>query len=146
MYKKISIVILSVVMFFTLIPSATFAANTTDTAFAFSVNVNKPTVYIGGRAKQNSTSTYVHVYNVPSVYIRTDVQGYRPSSGTGNNYWTNETIGGTVLLKKGQWFIRQLVYENGGRSARLKLQRVSTNGIVSGMWSPDSVGSYPIVN
>lgn len=146
MFKKLGMIILSVTMFFTLIPTSAFASNHKDTAFSFSVNVNKPTAYTSSRAKQNTTSTYVHIKRVPAAFIRTDVQGYRPTSGTGSNYWANETIGGTKTLATGQWLIKQLVYENGGRSARLKLQRYSTDGIVSGVWSPDSVGSYPIAN
>lgn len=145
MFKKLGMIILSVTMFFTLIPTSAFAANVKDRNFKFSIT-NDINHYTAARAKENTSSTYVHVEQVPSVYIRTNVQGFRPSSVTGTNYWTNETIGGQISLRKGQWLIKQLVYENGGRSARLQLKKHSTNGTVSGVWSPDSVGSYLYAN
>ncbi|WP_344909874.1 hypothetical protein [Amphibacillus indicireducens] len=74
------------------------------------------------------------------------MEGYRPSSGSGSNYWTNETIGGRQVARRGQWLVRQLVYENGGRSARLSFYRHDVAGAVAGKWSPDSVGTYPRLN
>ncbi|MBM7542278.1 hypothetical protein [Amphibacillus cookii] len=145
MFKKLGVIILSAIMFLTIIPTPIFAANVKDTSFSFNIQSNANR-YTRSRAKQNSSSTYVHVKQVPAVYIRTNVQGFRPTSGTGSNYWANETIGGQISLRKGQWLIKQLVYENGGRSARLQFKKHSTNGTVSGVWSPDSVGSYPYAN
>ncbi|WP_163578501.1 hypothetical protein [Gracilibacillus thailandensis] len=131
----------------TLVPISTFASNHGDTSFRFSVSTSNNYAYTGSRSKENTTSTYVNVEQVPITYIYADVQGYRPSSVSGTNYWVDETLGGDkVTLSKGKWLVKQLVYENGGRSARLKFQRYYGTGTVSGVWSPDSVGSYPYAN
>lgn len=144
--KRIGAIVLSTGMLLTLIPSSTFAANIEDKSFSFNVTVSNKYGTTSARAKENTTSTYVKVTQTPGSVINMDVQGFRPVSGSGTNYWVNETIGGTVMLFKGEWRVKQMVYENGGRSARLRFGRYATDGRVTGVWSPDSVGSAPIVN
>ncbi|WP_062105428.1 hypothetical protein [Bacillus niameyensis] len=129
-----------------MIPSSTFAANIKDEPFSFHVTVSNKSGTTKARAKENTTSTYVEVTQTPGSVINMDVQGFRPTSGSGTNYWVNETLGGTVMLLKGEWRVKQTGYENGGRSARLRFEKYGNDGIVSGRWSPDSVGSAPHVN
>lgn len=120
------------------------AANTSDTPFSFSVtNMYE---YTESREKTNTSSTYVNLQRAPGSYVRCDVQGYRPSDDTGTNRWMDETVGGTVVLRVGRWKVRQNVYEHGGRSARLKFERFTMDGIASGVWSPDCAGDYPVAN
>lgn len=132
-------------MLLTVLPSSTFAANIGDEKFSFNVNTSSAR-YTKARAKENSTSTYVKINQVPYIYVYLDVQGFRPTSGSGTNYWANETIGGQQSATAGEWRVKQTVYENGGRSARLKFQRYAVSAIVSGVWSPDSVGNAPHLN
>lgn len=51
-----------------------------------------------------------------------------------------------MTLGVGRWKVRQNVYEHGGRSARLKFQRFTKDGVTSGVWSPDCAGDYPLAN
>ncbi|MCZ0703979.1 hypothetical protein J2T56_002214 [Natronobacillus azotifigens] len=146
MRKKTGIILLAAIMILTLVPSTTFASNHEDTEFSFYLTNSTSQVNTQGRAKQNSTSTYVNLSAVPTGFINLDVQGFRPISSTGTNQWRNETIGGTVTVSTGQWLVRQLVFEHGGRSARLRFSRYGGNGAIAGEWSPDSVGSYRYAN
>ncbi|UJW58017.1 hypothetical protein HXZ66_11680 [Bacillus sp. A116_S68] len=146
MFKKMAPLVLSAIMILTLLPAQAFASNHGDTGFRFNVNTSNNYGTTGSRAKQNTTSTYVKIDQVPAAFIYLHVQGFRPSSTTGSNYWANETVGGRQTATPGQWLVRQMVYENGGRSARLRFQRYSASGTVKGVWSPDSIGSYPRLN
>lgn len=143
--KVIGITALSAGLLFSSLPATTHAANTGDTAFQFNLNTAS-SKYTSARAKQNSTSTYVNINKVPAAYIYLDVQGFRPSGTAGANYWANETIGGTQTAPVGTWRVKQRVYENGGKSARLSIKRYMFDGSTSGVWSPDSVGSDPHLN
>ena len=123
------------------------AANVSDTTYGYELSTSNPVAYTYPRAKQNTSSTYVNVKKVPSVYVYCEVEGYRPTPISGTNIWTNETVGGdAVTLSVGKWLVRQNVYEHGGRSARLKFKKYLMSGTVSGVWSPDSAGSYPYAN
>lgn len=145
--KKIPAMLLISIMTVNLFSTTVLAANTSDRAFEFSVNMNTKTRITESRAKENTTSTYLNLTQVPTTYIYCDVEGYCPAPNGGVNSWINKNVGGkSVTVPIGQWFIRQTVYESGGRSARLKFTRYATDGRIKGKWSPDSVGSYPIVN
>lgn len=130
----------------TLIPTSTFASNHGDKYYSFNLNESNKVGYTKSRAKENSTSTYVHIQKVPGSMIKLDVQGFRPVGTGGSNSWRDETVSGTQLMFTGKWLVRQNVYERGGRSARLKFQKYAANGTLYGYWSPDSVGTYPVVN
>ena len=124
-----------------------FAANTTDTSFAFVLSSESSKQYTEARAKQDSSSTYIKLSSSPPGAAYFSAYGYIPSGSTGTNVWTNETVGSTkVKITKGEWFLRQNVYEHGGRSEKLLIARYQSDGMVSGKWSPDSVGEYETVN
>ncbi|UTR14972.1 hypothetical protein MM221_20965 [Salipaludibacillus sp. LMS25] len=141
MIKKMAPLALSAIMILTLLPAQVSASNHVDTKFAFRVSTSNNYAATPGRAKHNTTSTYIKIDQVPGAYIYLTVQGFRPS-----HKWVNETKDGRQTATPGQWLVRQSVYENGGRSARLRFQRYGASGVVSGVWSPDSVGSYPRLN
>lgn len=145
MLKKLSLLILSVIMILTILPTQTLASNHGDTNYSFTLTTNS-SVTTKERAKNNTTSTYVRLDSVPGSAVLISVEGFRPTGSGGTNVWMNETVGGTQVAKPGQWLVRQNVYERGGRSARLRFQRYSTSGTVNGAWSPDSVGTYPRLN
>lgn len=143
--KKVLAMLTAGLMTMGALATPVMAANTTDTSFYFTVTNSYK--YTSAREKTDTSSTYVKLERVPVTYVYCDVQGYRPSDSTGTNIWVDETVGGkAVTISVGQWRVRQNVYEHGGRSARLKFQRFTKDGIASGLWSPDCAGDYPAAN
>lgn len=61
---------------------------------------------------------------------------------------SNCTRNGRAVVTVGEYFITNYVKENGKNYCRLYITAAysGTSGYVTGEWSPDSVGSYPIVN
>lgn len=128
--------------------SVAMAGNTRDTNIALTVPMDTY-VSTDGRQKTDTSSTYVYLTQVPQAgYIRCQVQGEREYNNSGMLIWYNETVGtNNVNLTTGEWFIRQNVYEHGGRNARLSFSLYAGNpGRVIGRWSPDSVGSGRYAN
>lgn len=126
--------------------STVVSASVKDSTYSFYVNTGDSRgVYLSPREKEDASSTYVNITSTPSKYLYCMVQGYRPASTT--FVWADETVGGAVKLTLGQQLIRQYVYEHGGRMARLHFSDVADKyGLVQGKWSPDSVGSFRVVN
>lgn len=148
MRKKImSLIMATSMMVVSLAPNIVFAGNTSDTNFSLSVPIGG-FVYTSGRQKTDTSSTYVCLTSVPQAgRVKCQVQGEREYNNTGMMIWYNENVGGEdVVITGGKWFIRQNVYEDGARVARLRFQLYAANpGKVVGQWSPDSVagsGSY----
>lgn len=139
MLKKLSLLMLSVIMILTILPTETLASNHSDENFSFTFTTNTPRT-TRAREKENATSTYVRLDSVPGSAVLLSVEGLR--SGT----WMNDTVGGTQVATLGAWAVRQNVYERGGRYARLKFQRYSASGTTNGVWSPDSVGNHKLLN
>lgn len=110
--------------------------NTANTPFYFNLN-SSTTSATEYRAKDDSSSTYVHAQSLGSpCQLFVDGPG-------GVNCTTN---GRAYLNYRGEFQIYQTVYESGYRSARLSGWRSGSGTIASGVWSPDSWGSYPIIN
>lgn len=61
---------------------------------------------------------------------------------------SNQTIGGHAIVPNGEWFIANLIKERGYSTCYLNITTATsgTSGYLSGKWSPDSVGNYPVVN
>ena len=117
------------------------AANTSDTSYTFNFN------WIGqantsGRAKQNASSTYIKCNQLPNGGFQVYVDGATSSTGS----WTDRTIGQPKVTRTGEFLINQLVYESGERYARLGGYCFMASQSAKGYWSPDSVGSYPVLN
>lgn len=111
-------------------------ANTTDTTFTFDL-ASGTTAATGYRAKQDTSSTYVN-----AQYLGAPCQLFVDGTG-GVNCTVNDRA---YLNRTGQFAIRQNVYEWGYRSARLTGWRSGYGTIANGLWSPDSWGSYPVIN
>lgn len=140
MLKKLSLLMLSVIIILTILPTQTLASNHGDTNYSFTLTTSNSSGTTAKRAKNNTTSTYVRLDSVPGSAVLLSVEGLR--SGT----WMNDTVGGTQVATLGAWAVRQNVYERGGRYARLKFQRYSASGTTNGVWSPDSVGNHKLLN
>ena len=60
----------------------------------------------------------------------------------------NLTTHNHAVVRKGQYFISNQVYEKGYRKCKLNITTAESgiSGYVKGFWSPDSVGHYPVAN
>ncbi len=116
-------------------------ANTGDTYYAFNM-ASGGTYGTGGRAKEDASSTYVKIDSI-SRACRLYVDGGATQSGA----WYNQTVNGYARATGvGKWRIRQNVYENGFRWARLTAWANEGASNLAGWWSPDSWGNYTSLN
>lgn len=145
MRKKALALLMAGVMLMGCFPATANAANTGDTAWKFSVSTRSQ--YTSERAKGNQSSTYIRLDEGPNGYVRAAVEGKMPVGDAGYLVWKNMTWNVTsVLVPLGRWRIRQTIFEDGGRSARLRITRYNADGRASGVWSPDCAGSYTPLN
>lgn len=88
------------------------------------------------RNKTNATSHYIYNKSGFNIWVRSLV---------GN---VNTTLRGHAIIPTAERFIYNNVYERGYRSCRLDITTATsgTTGILRGVWSPDSVGNYPVAN
>lgn len=118
--------------------------NTSDSSW--SVNVSGSSTYV--RKKNDTSSVYVHnkssyAINV-SVYARSTQTGANKDAGqrVGYTYFQTTSLSIPANSKRA---IRQWIRENGYAWAALTVYGGSYNG-GSGVWSPDSTGTYTFAN
>lgn len=119
------------------------AKNAGDTEYSFYLGMSAE--YIKPRLKQDASSTYIYCQpaNIPGSFVLVAVMG----SDSTSDYGTNVTAKvANARYEGGQRFIKQYVYERGYTYARLRFNRGDASGDIKGVWSPDSVGSYPSLN
>ncbi len=89
------------------------------------------------RAKQDTTSHYIKNTSGFNLWVRS-------LSSTDVNCTTNNR----AIVQTGEWFIWNSVKEDGYSWCKLDITTATsgTKGILRGVWSPDSVGSYPVAN
>lgn len=83
--------------------------------------------------------TYHYVKNESGVNLW--VVSYAPDG-------SDQTRGGHAIVPTGEYFVTNFVKEHGYPKCRLNVSTSTsgTTGTLKGAWSPDSVGSYPVVN
>ena len=113
------------------------AANITDTKWSFELSYNSTSHVTPAREKTNTSGTYVYYQGGTPDTLQCDVLN-------SENQSMCRKTGPIDVGKKG--LIAQYVYEEGFRWAKLKLFTSETQGGAEGVWSPDSVGSYPYIN
>lgn len=97
------------------------------------------------REKQDASSTYVAVDYTPSGGAKFSVLGVK--LGNHGSTSVNCTKNNYVILYGGQTrLVRQYVYERGYTLCELFGDVAKLKGKTYGLWSPDSVGSYPYAN
>ena len=146
--KRIAALVLAGVMVFGNATPA-MAANVKDASFKFSAG----TKYTASekRQKTNTTSVYVRV-DSSKAKSRIQVYGEIPTGQSGTMKWKNcncKTKDGRtyVIARPGvSSSIRTVVYEKGGRSAKLKGRSDSGKTGTAGVWSPDSTRQYKVLN
>lgn len=140
--KKFFTKMLLLTMLGTMNMSALAAGNIDDTHLPSQFISHSIRTETKSRAKEDATSHYI--YNKSSLTLRV------ASRVIINGQKINKTSGGGyVLVPTGEYFIYNNVFEdNGYRSMDCQLHiyvdKKWTGGILSGLWSPDSVGSYPV--
>jgi len=139
--KRILAVLIVSIFAFSLLSLPVSAANTTDSAYTFDFNIFGK-ANTSGRPKQDSSSTYVKCNQLPNGGFRVYVDG----STSSNSGWKDRTIGQPKITRTGEFLVQQLVYENGERYARLGGYCLGASQSAKGLWSPDSVGDFPILN
>lgn len=89
------------------------------------------------RAKEDKTWNYVNNTSGFNLWVETHA-----TDGS------NQTKGGHAIVPTGQYFITNYVKETHHDYCYLNITTANqgTSGWLSGAWSPDSVGSYPVVN
>lgn len=125
----------------TLVVTEATPKNASDSAFNFSMSGNG-TNGTSGRSKDNATSSYVWIQYI-SNSCRMYIDGGKSSVGP----WYNTTVNGYAnATRAGKWRIMNYVNERGYSYARLTAW--ANNGYTSlyGVWSADSVGTYPAIN
>lgn len=121
-------------------------ASTADTDFDFNFHLAQTTCRTAGRLKENNSSTYIKASQLPSGGMTVQVEGsHSPES---SSTWKNCTKGTSATISVvGQGRrILQYVNENGYSYARLVGKKALTTQDASGVWSPDTAGSYPALN
>lgn len=113
----------------------------TDSVFHFTMSGNG-TNGTSGRTKDNATSSYVGIDYI-SKACRMYIDGAHGKYGP----WSNCTVGGYAnATRVGNWRIMNYVNEWGYSHARLTAWANNGATTVYGVWSSDSVGTYPSIN
>lgn len=138
--------VIALMLVLSAVSSTTITANASakDSSFPTDYISSTTSVYSDWRDKENSTSHYI--YNLTGIQIR--VISYSASN-------VNRTVNGSAVIPSvSQRFIRNFIWEKysdhteSSNKCRLSI-RSNISGAstrLSGAWSPDSVGSYPVAN
>lgn len=127
-------------------------SNNTDSKFSFTLpGTSFYSVLNSGRAKLNWTGSYISSDSVnPSEGALFSIHGYNSPTVPAGSQAVNCTKGTSARIWPGQnRRIRQYVYERGYTYAFIGASAITTAGVgksLTGMWSPDSVGSDPYCN
>lgn len=147
--KRLIALMLLVVTIFSVMSVSVSAANWADTNF-YNFTLYSYERYLNPRTKENTTPCYVKItdadYN-QTTFISANGCYTNSSSATRYNC-TRDGYGNyanhvSVLAEQG-YLIRSIIYENKYPYASLGFSTPIVGGNeVSGVWSPDSQGSYP---
>jgi len=145
--KKILTTLIAI-MVTTSITTIPASASTQDNYFSFYVGWNYSDAGITS-AHDKEDASYTYMYNQSTMDLWVRAWGYTPTGPDGSMQWTIQTKNFYAIVPVGEYFITQYVYENGGRSEYLEITKATKSTLfdqANGLWSPDSVGSYPIAN
>lgn len=153
--SRLMVLAMAVVMCLSL-ASVAFAApvpyNNQDSSYEFSCSFFNFDATTSGELKENSTSIYIWVKNSNEAWVRVQAQGSLRSTGTAwNNYTELSDRSGVeyVFVSTGTERDYQRLIYNGVHEANMSYARLAFKAryvwgdYVGGVWSPDSVGTYP---
>lgn len=149
--KRIVTYLVVAVLLVSAVSTSVSAANYTDTEFSFfSINAEYLTLLEEKRAKEDSSSVYVYFedYYNPLTVVEVATFGYASGSATGFNVTVSygEPVNYVTCRKGVEYGIHNWIYERGYSYATLGMQTPGGTDIVSGLWSPDSVGDLVIAH
>ena len=144
--KRISALLLLLVVFASTFAICASAANTTDYPF-YRITINSTTdfVKLDTREKQDSSAVYLYTTESSEELHRTRVYGYSSITNTyTNRTWVNGVPVSYVNSRVGvKYSIHNNIYESGYRMAAIGFQGYSSlNYMIEGCWSPDSANTY----
>ncbi|MBS5866029.1 MAG: hypothetical protein KIC37_06720 [Coriobacteriaceae bacterium] len=121
---------------------------TKDKGYTFELSAFNRGQSTPGREKDDTSPTYVNIAYLNNSNYNGTARMYVDGAKSKTGSWKNMTVGGYApILKKGQWCIHNNVKESGYDYARLRGWFVRGSKVtVSGVWSPDSMYSYPSMN
>lgn len=115
--------------------------NNADTVFSFVFDILGK-ANTTGRAKQDDSATYIMAYTICGGGFDVYVDGYDATTGRWVDCTDKATGQPHLSTTYNPGLIRQWVYERGYRTARLGGHKWFADASATGVWSPDSVGSY----
>ncbi len=155
--KVISVLCLAALLLSVLCIPA-FAKNNHDEDFIFVFQPGDQTDYTYmGYPKEDDSGTYLSYTHGNAQSCRFSVYGGDQEYQYMCSVWRNETKGGSTLVFRGETgCIRQYVFENRALYNRLipyaylhgavEVVDGGVLSIASGVWSPDTLGTYPYFN
>lgn len=144
--KRISALLLLLVVFASTFAICASAANTKDIHF-YRITINSTTdfVKLASREKQDSSAVYLYTTESSEELHRTRVYGYNSITNTyTNRTWVNGVpvsyVNSRVNVK---YSIHNNVYESGYRMVAIGFQGYyPVNYMIEGYWSADSANHY----
>ena len=144
--KRISALLLLLVVFASTFAICASAANTTDYRF-YHITINSTTdfVILQERAKQDTSAVYLYTTDSTEDLHRTRVYGYNSDTDTcTNRTWVNRVpvsyVNSRVNVK---YSIHNNIRESGYTMAAIGFQGYYPfNYMIEGLWSPDSANTY----
>lgn len=143
-YKKMIVVLGIMGILSSSLTLTVSANNSADKPFKFNFHYLNGVIQTEAREKKDASSSYIKASELPFGGMEVRINGtgtlYRP-------LWTNETVGRAYLnVTNAGRFIHQYVFEHKNKYAQLEGRKPGQTEAAWGVWSPDSVGSYPAIN
>lgn len=129
--------------------STTVFADTTDTIWSFNLNVSTTKFQYLSREKQNNSKIYINwqsSYGGNLSKICVTPKGSDKKDSTPKNAGT--VHGGSrqyIMNGSGKYSLTNGVYEMGYKFARPGMRAQAGKGTAKGCWSPDSAGTYTVL-
>ena len=145
------IVLFVVLVTVAVFPISAFAANTSDTPYTNFFYDSDQNRYLDPREKTNTTPHFFHITNGSGNTVRIKSLGsrYENFAAATNMTYSNGSIVSYVIARVGtKYSVHNLVYENLS-AYQNKYASIAIVGLydgdagnVTGVWSPDSSGTY----
>ena len=117
-------------------------ASTEDTPFNFYFKGGN-TQGTSGRTKDTNSMSYIRIDRIDPGSVRFYIDG---SYSLWSGYVNKTRNDHATISHTGHFNIHNYVYEAGMRYARMTAWGYDGNGVVKGVWSPDSRGGFTEVN
>ncbi len=132
------------------VSATSFAANTSDDPWSFSLGVKMTTMqHIVGRRKDNDSKNYIYWSSTYGGNLsKITISPFGANSAQGKAYPAGTKSGGErryIMNQTGKYALTNFVYELGYKYARPGMLGNKGSGGAKGVWSPDCAGSYTVL-